>query len=67
MKKEAIQNDDYTPALLQYEIKTYLKISQEKLANILGVTPVAVSRAIKNDPALKKVRERIIQKIRYKK
>lgn len=67
MKSILNQKDEYSPALLQYEIKTYLKSDQQKLAKSLKVSTAAISRAINNDPALKALREKIIQKIHNRK
>ena len=67
MKSILNQKEEYSPALLQYEIKTVLKADQQKLAKRLKVSTAAISRAIKNDPALKALRDKIIQKIQNRK
>ena len=67
MKTTHLEKDNYTPALLRYEIVTVLKTDQQKLAEKLKVSTAAISRAINGDLALKLLRERIIRKIHQRK
>lgn len=66
-QKLRIELDDNSQALLQYEIKTYLKMKQQDVAKHFNVSTAAVSRAIKNDPALKELREQIVKLVNAKK
>lgn len=67
MKTDTIQNQAISPALLQYELKQYLKMKQLDVAKHFGVSTAAVSRAIKNDPALKELRQQIVKLVNAKK
>jgi predicted transcriptional regulator len=56
----------YTPALIQFELKN-LGIKQTELAEILGVSVGAISRAIAGDKGLESLREKIIKLIEGRK
>ena len=63
-KKSVIVNP--SPALLQFYIKTSLKQTQTSLAAMFEVSSGAISRAIKNDPLMQQLRDKIINLINSK-